>query len=643
MMPVLMLPVRTTLSIASVLLLACLPRLDAAPAAQIEFNRDIRPIITENCFACHGPDKNQRKAKLRLDMREVAIERQAVVPGKPEESKLIEHIFSEDPEEIMPPPKSRKSLTANQKELLRRWIASGAAYEPHWAYIKVQRPAVPSTENAIWVRDPIDAYILHILEQRHIQPSPEASKATLLRRLSLDLIGLPPTPEELSAYLNDSTPSAYERQVERLLGSPHFGERMAVPWLDVVRYADTVGYHGDQNQNIFPYRDYVIDSFNRNKSFDQFTVEQLAGDLLPKPTVEQQIASGFNRLNMVTREGGAQPKEYLAKYAADRVRTVSMAWLGSTMGCAECHDHKYDPFTSKDFYQMEAFFADIKQWGVYADYDYTPNADLKGYGNDHPFPPEIEVENGYLNRRIQILQRQHANECNEAAEKLRHDPFQRAEYERWRKTSLNFLSENPSGWCAPTPAVRLRFKDTNTVSETNFVVNADGAVHLSNVAREATQLSVILESNLWINAIRIEAEPEVNSGKADATSPKYQAAALSLTASVVDPGTNGEKRLAFCCAEADHKTVHYLGGRPVVGVKDRWDLSTKEGRQTAIWILERPLRAAPGSRLQLDLGGFPVASVRVSVSPFAAAQPLDAGIGVPLAKALGKIIGVSRA
>jgi hypothetical protein len=643
MMPVLMLPVRTTLSIASVLLLACLPRLDAAPTAQIEFNRDIRPIITENCFACHGPDKNQRKAKLRLDMREVAIERQAVVPGKPEESKLIEHIFSEDPEEIMPPPKSRKSLTANQKELLRRWIASGAAYEPHWAYIKVQRPAVPSTENAIWVRDPIDAYILHILEQRHIQPSPEASKATLLRRLSLDLIGLPPTPEELSAYLNDSTPAAYERQVERLLNSPHFGERMAVPWLDVVRYADTVGYHGDQNQNIFPYRDYVIDSFNRNKSFDQFTVEQLAGDLLPKPTVEQQIASGFNRLNMVTREGGAQPKEYLAKYAADRVRTVSMAWLGSTMGCAECHDHKYDPFTSKDFYQMEAFFADIKQWGVYADYDYTPNADLKGYGNDHPFPPEIEVENGYLNRRIQILQRQHANECNEAAEKLRHDPFQRAEYERWRKTSLNFISENPSGWCAPTPAVTLRFKDTNTVSETNFVVNADGAVHLSNVAREATQLSVILESNLWINAIRIEAEPEVNSGKADATSPKYQAAALSLTASVLDPGTNGEKRLAFCCAEADHKTVHYLGGRPVVGVKDRWDLSTKEGRQTAIWILEKPLRAAPGSRLQLDLGGFPVASVRVSVSPFAAAQPLDAGIGVPLAKALGKIIGVSRA
>jgi hypothetical protein len=338
-----------------------------APSGPIEFNRDVRPILSENCFVCHGHDKNNRKAKLRLDVREVAVERGAIVPGKPDESKLVEHIFAADPDDLMPPPRTRKALTPAQKALLKDWIAAGAGYQPHWAYIQPQRPEVPPTKNARWVRNPIDAFILQGLEAKDVQPSPEADQRTLLRRLSLDVIGLPPTPEEVKAFLADASPAAYERQVDRLLRSPHFGERMAVPWLDLARFADTVGYHGDQNQNNFPYRDYVIAAFNRNKPFDQFTIEQLAGDLLPEPSVEACVATGFNRQNMMTREGGAQAKEYLAKYAADRVRTVSTAWLGSTMGCAECHDHKYDPFASKDFYQMEAFFADLKQWGVYSD------------------------------------------------------------------------------------------------------------------------------------------------------------------------------------------------------------------------------------------------------------------------------------
>jgi len=366
----------------------------SAPSRPIEFNRDVRPILSENCFVCHGHDKNNRKAKLRLDVREVALERGAIVPGKPDESKLVDHIFAENPDDLMPPPDSHKALTAAQKEVLKAWIAAGAAYEPHWAYIQPKRPAVPQPSDTAWVRNPIDAFILEALEGKCVRPSPEADKRTLLRRLSLDLIGLPPTPEEVNAFLADPSPAAYEHQVDRLLGSPHFGERMAVPWLDLARYADTVGYHGDQNQNNFPYRDYVISSFNQDKPFDQFTIEQLAGDLLPNPSVEARIATGFNRQNMMTREGGAQAKEYLAKYAADRVRTVSMAWLGSTMGCAECHDHKYDPFTSKDFYQMEAFFADLKQWGVYADYAYTPAEELKGFGNDHPFPPDCQAATG---------------------------------------------------------------------------------------------------------------------------------------------------------------------------------------------------------------------------------------------------------
>ncbi len=260
-----------------------------APSNAIEFNRDIRPILSENCFACHGHDKNRRKAKLRLDVREVAVERGAIVPGKPEESKLVEHIFAENPDDRMPPPDSRKVLTPAQKLLLKAWIAAGAVYEPHWAYIPPKRPEVPKTKDTAWCRNPIDAFILQGLEAKAVQPSPEADKRTLLRRLSLDLIGLPPTPEEVRAYLSDTSPLAYARQVDRLLDSPHYGERMAVPWLDLVRFADTVGYHGDQNQNDFPYRDYVIAAFNDNKPFDQFTIEQLAGDLLPSPSIEAQV------------------------------------------------------------------------------------------------------------------------------------------------------------------------------------------------------------------------------------------------------------------------------------------------------------------------------------------------------------------
>lgn len=596
-------------------MVASVPLARGAEASSIEFNRDIRPIITENCFACHGPDKNQRKAKLRLDVREVALERGAIVPGKPAESKLVEHIFSEDPEEVMPPPKSRKKLSNTQKELLRSWIAKGAEYEPHWAYMRLRRPVVPQTSNPSWVRDPIDAFILRVLDGKKIRPSPEANKATLLRRLSLDVTGLPPTPDEVEKFLGDSSPGAYERQVERLLNSPHFGERMAVPWLDVVRYADTVGYHGDQNQNIFPYRDYVIASFNNNKPFDQFTVEQLAGDLLPAPTVEQQIASGFNRLNMVTREGGAQAKEYLAKYAADRVRTVSMAWLGSTMGCAECHDHKYDPFTSKDFYQMEAFFADIKQWGVYADYAYTPNTELKGYGNDHPFPPELEVDNSYLHQRIAVLQGREDREYKQAAADWRTDREQQRRFEIWRKASLRFLSANPTGWITPSPQVMLRFKDTNSVAE--------------------TKLSLSL-SNVCVNAIRVEATLRRENTN-------FKHAALSLVASYKGDRDAEPQKLSFYCAEADYKTIHYSGGHPIVGVKARWDLSPDHARQTAVWVLDKPLRIGPGGSVILDLGGFPVASVRVSVSPFVTEEPLGAGIGVPLARTLGKVLGASRA
>ena len=598
----------------------------------IDFNRDVRPILSENCFVCHGPGKEDRKAGLRLDVRENALRHGAIVPGDPAKSKLIQHIFSTDPKVIMPPPETNKTLSQADKETLRAWIAAGAKYEPYWAYVEPKRATPPQVKDAGWVRNPIDAFILHKLEQKGIHPSPEADKATLLRRLSLDLVGLPPTPEEVRAFEADTSPGAYERQVDRLLASPHFGERMAVPWLDVVRFADTVGYHGDQNINIFPYRDYVINSFNSDKPFDQFTIEQLAGDLIPHPTTESRIATGFNRLNMVTREGGAQPKEYLAKYAADRVRTVSMAWLGSTMGCAECHDHKFDPFTSKDFYRMEAFFADIKQWGVYADYGYTPNPALKGIGNDDPFPPEMLVKSPYLERRIKKLDIKALALYEQAAAKLKTDKPQCDAFEEWRNSSLAFLKKHPSGWATPAPAVTIQTKKPDAAAQTNLTVRADETVWLGRKPRKRVRFELPLE-NERIAAIRLEIalreKPAAKAGDA----PEREGGSIRLSAKLKSAG-GGNNGLSFSFADADHKKERYSNGSPILGVAEVWLLSTGYGHERAVWLLDEPVQAKPGDTLELDFGDLPVASARVSVSPFAAPDALGSGIGTPLLAAL---------
>ncbi len=325
----------------------------------VRFNRDIRPILSENCYACHGPDSNARQAGLRLDRREEALAAGAIQPGEVENSKLVQRVRSTDQVKVMPPVYSDKKLTDEQKDLLVRWVKEGAEYEGHWAYIPPERPRAPQGAAGI------DHLVNAKLAEKDLQPVAATDRRTLLRRLSFDLTGLPPSARETGAFLSDESPQAYESLVERLLASPHFGERMAVSWLDLVRYADSVGFHNDLPINVYLYRDYVIRAFNENKPFDRFTREQLAGDLMPNPTDAQRVASAYNRLNRMTNEGGAQPKEYLAKYATDRVRNVSTVWLGSTLGCAECHDHKFDPFATKDFYQMAAFFADIQEQGVY--------------------------------------------------------------------------------------------------------------------------------------------------------------------------------------------------------------------------------------------------------------------------------------
>ncbi len=361
---------RLALLFAFVISAEACPAADSPIPERIEFNRDVRPILSENCFFCHGPDKNKRQADLRLDTSEGFLGAEgkpgAVMPKSPAQSELFARITTQNAEERMPPKDSGKQLSAREIAVLKKWIEQGAGYEGHWAFQPIKPVTPPNVSRPEFVKNGVDQWILETLQAQGLSPAGEADKITLIRRLHFDLLGLPPSPETVDKFINDSRPEAYEALVDQLLESPHFGERMAVWWLDLVRYADTVGYHGDQNMNVFPFRDYVIRSFNANKPFDVFTREQLSGDLLPEPTLEQKIASGYNRLGMMSAEGGVQDKEYLAKYIAERVRNTSGAWLGATMGCAECHDHKYDPFTMKDFYSMEAFFADIEERGLYS-------------------------------------------------------------------------------------------------------------------------------------------------------------------------------------------------------------------------------------------------------------------------------------
>lgn len=335
----------------------------------IDFNRDVRPILSENCFVCHGPDETQRKAKLRLDTRDGALAKlrggsHAIVPGKIAESELVRRILAEDATERMPPLKSNKKLTGKQIDILKTWIEQGAPYSQHWAFVSAKRPAIPGVKKTAWVRNAIDRYILARLEKEGMQPSPEASKSILIRRLALDLTGLPPTLEEIDTFLKEERPDAYERLVERYLASPHHGERLAVDWLDAARFADTHGYHIDAGRDMSRWREWVIDAFNADMPFDRFTIEQLAGDLLPNATMEQKVASGFNRNHMINFEGGAIPEEYLNNYIVDRVNTTATVWLGLTMTCAQCHDHKYDPIAQREFYQLYAFFNNMPENGL---------------------------------------------------------------------------------------------------------------------------------------------------------------------------------------------------------------------------------------------------------------------------------------
>jgi hypothetical protein len=371
-----------------------------ARAAGPEYNRDVRPILAENCFACHGADSAARKAKLRLDVRDDAIKAGAIAPGKPDESEALRRVLSDDPQEQMPPPKTKKVLTKQQKEILKQWIAAGAEYQKHWSLIAPTRPPLPAVKNTAWVRNPIDRFILAKLESASLSPAPEADRRTLARRLSLDLTGLPPAPADVEAFVNDRSPDAYEKYVDRLMDSPAWGEHRGRYWLDYARYADTHGIHFDNYREIWAYRDWVIRAFNENKPFDRFTVEQLAGDLLPSRTLDQQVATGFNRCNITTNEGGTIPEEYLVLYARDRTETTAQVWLGLTAGCAVCHDHKFDPISQRDFYSMAAFFNNTTQNAMDGNVKDTPPTVLVPRAEDRPRWEQLTRDLGELRKQV---------------------------------------------------------------------------------------------------------------------------------------------------------------------------------------------------------------------------------------------------
>jgi hypothetical protein len=593
------------------LLLVLLLLSASATAEPISFNRDIRPIMSDTCFHCHGFDPKTREAGLRLDMREDAIKETEngivpIVPSQPDASEIIARILDE--EDPMPPEKAHKPLTDRQKALFKQWVAEGAVYEPHWAYAPLTKPAPPKAE-----ANPIDAFIQAKLAEKGLQPSSEAALEVLQRRVSLDLTGLP--------YQSHAPRATYEQLVEALLASPHFGERLAVWWLDIARFADTVGFHGDQNQRIFPYRDYVINAFNKNKSFDLFTREQLAGDLLPKPTPETLVATGYNRLNMMTREGGAQPKEYLAKYGAERVRSVAAAWFGSTFGCAECHDHKFDPIKTRDFYELQAFFADVKQWGVYSDYGYNREPELIGYNNEYPFPPEIQVESPWLKKRYVAAKQALESHLTSSLQRVAADAAALAALEAWETSLAPFLKARPDGWLPVTSGLPQIVSDGQPIPNRAPVVTVTLDRPLGR--GESLQVPIDLSGASSVAAFRIDVP-------LDGLDPQVVTSKLGKSIKVSlqwHPAGGNARPLPLRIGDSAAKRTVYKSGAEIPGLQNEWKLplqAPKDGKIRAIWLLETPVTVNAGDRIVAKLEGDNLLPMRFFVTPIGALEPLQA-------------------
>lgn len=459
-----------------------------AAVKPVDFNREVRPILSDNCFQCHGPDEHTRMAGLRLDTRDGAFavrgDAAVIIPGSSATSRLYQRVSNEKKPLRMPPPVSGITLSDAQIDTLKRWINEGAKWETHWAYNAPKRPDLPAVALKSWPNNAIDSLVLARLEREGLKPSPEAPRATLLRRLTFDLTGLPPTPAEVSAFLADKSPDAYERQVDRLLASPRYGERMAMQWLDLARYADTHGYHIDSHRDMWPWRDWVIRSFNNNLPFDQFTIWQLAGDLLPNATRDQKIATGFNRNHMINFEGGAIPEEYQVEYMVDRIETTSNAWMGTTMGCARCHDHKFDPIRQRDFYRFGAFFNTIPEKG------------LDGFtGNAEPF---LLLPDDKQEKRLAELKQVIA----ERAEQMPDEAVWAVETE-WRKSQFDTVPKSPTDGLSAWYELDGNISDTSGHFRHGRILKGEPAFNTGPV-RRAIDLDTSMRVQLPGDALALE-------------------------------------------------------------------------------------------------------------------------------------------
>jgi hypothetical protein len=603
--------------VSAVLCLVLLPKALLAVESQpgkLQFNRDVRPILSDTCFRCHGFDKPARKGDLRLDIRDEAIKIRdgvaPIVPGNPDKSDAYRRMISEDPDEMMPPPKSKLTLTDAQKAVIKLWIQQGAEYQPHWAFIPVKRPDLPAVKLQGWARNDLDRFVLAKLESVGLAPSPEADRRTLIRRVSLDLIGLPPTPAEVDAFLADTSPNAYEKVVDRLLASPRYGERMAMYWLDGARYADSNGYQADYQRFMSPWRDWVINAFNQNEPFDQFTIDQLAGDLLPNATLQQKLATGFNRNHRINTEAGTIAEEWHVETVIDRVETTSNVWLGLTIGCCRCHDHKYDPITQKEFYQFYSFFNNIPDHG---------NGD--GVGRPINNTPVLMLPRPGDETTLAQLQSKLADD-----EKLRDAavPVVDAAQTAWEKSAGHL-----TGWGILDP---VKF---SSAGGARFRKLADKSLLLSG-ANPATDVQEIrfntnqtLLTGLRLEAMQDKMLPDKGPGRAQnanfvLTNIEVEAAPLN---SGVQPG-----KIALSGAAADYSQDNFaVAGAIDSDPKTGWAIGGSKGSHVAAFAFAEPVGFPNGTELRVRLhyeSGHPqhvIGRLRISVttssSPLALMAP----------------------
>ncbi|MFM8469154.1 MAG: DUF1549 domain-containing protein, partial [Limisphaerales bacterium] len=554
------------------------PHADAAP--KLDFNRDVRPILSDNCFACHGPDTQKIKGGLRLDLKDAAFKpgksgALALVPGKPDKSELVKRVATKDPHDLMPPPDSGKQLTTAQKETLRRWVSEGANYSAHWAFAPLVRPVVPAIGNRqSAITNPIDAFLLARLKQDGLKFSPEADRATLIRRVALDLTGIPPTPAEVDAFLADKSANAYERVVDRLLASPRYGERMAMQWLDFARYADSHGFQTDSSRSMWPWREWVIKAFNENMPFDQFTVWQLAGDLQPETSnsklqtrnQEPLIATGFNRNHRINGEGGLIAEEWRIETIIDRVETTGTTWLGLTFNCCRCHDHKYDPITQREFYSFFAFFNSVEETGTLSGVRAN-----RGGGNPEP---TIHVKTSQDEAKLAELEKALASA--EAARSEAEKQLPKL-IEEWEPTFIAKLDPSAAPWKLLEPA------SVKAASKTTFKRQEDASwLAVGSAAPQETYTVTAPLAAGAFGGVLLESLPDASlPAQAVGRAPNGHFILTSIEAEITAPSLAKPESVKFTKAEASYSQKGYEVAQVVNG----------KGGQG--WAVDGPTRKEP--------------------------------------------------